>query len=160
MSKRFALQLTLLITLVTTATSAWCFWLAARRQQLPLQIVPGRVDLGEVFLYEDKDFEVEVRNPGKQVVEIVGVRLDCACANVRLGGLRLKPGEATRLTGTLQGRRKPGLFARQLIVSVKEPERCHFRLPIVGEARRRISYSPESLILRLTGVGHPAPIAT
>ncbi|NQT16617.1 MAG: DUF1573 domain-containing protein, partial [Planctomycetes bacterium] len=148
MSQRIALLLTVLITSVTMVASAWCFWFTPQGPLPPLDIVPGQVDLGELFLYESKDFEVEVRNPGKEVVEVGGLRMDCKCANVKLHGSRLEPGHTSRLTGTFKGTSRPGVFARQLVLSVAKPEPSHFRLPIVGEARRRISYSPESLVLR------------
>jgi len=147
-SQRFALSLTVLITLVTTAVCAWCFWFAPHGPPPPLQVVPGQVDLGELFLYESKDFGVEVRNPGKEVVEVSGLRTDCKCADVKLHGPRLEPGQTARLTGTFTGTSQPGVFVRQVVLSVAEPEPCHFRLPIVGEARRRISFSPQSLVLR------------
>lgn len=148
MSQRVALLLTVLITLVTMAASAWCFWFVPQGPSPPLEIVPGQVDLGRLFLYESKEFEVEVHNPGKGVVEVGGLRVDCKCADVKLHGPRLEPGATTRLTGTFLGTSRPGVFRRQLVLSVAKPEASHFRLPIVGEARRRISLSPESLVLR------------
>jgi hypothetical protein len=101
-----------------------------------------------VFLYEESGFEVEIRNARPDVLEIRTVVLDCACADVKLDALRLQPGEATRLTGRLQGRRKPGAFARGRVFLIEEPERCGQRLAIVGEARRRISYTAEKLLWR------------
>ena len=148
MSQRVALLLTVLIALGTMVASAWCFWFAPQGPSPPLEIVPGQVDLGKLFLYESKNFEVEVHNPGKEVVEVGGLRMDCKCANVKLHGSRLEPGQTARLTGTFKGTSRPRAFARQIVLSVAKPEPCHFRLPIVGEARRRISYSPEALVLR------------
>ena len=148
MSERFAVLLTLLVAAVTAVACAWCFWFPRHGPPPPLQVVPGQVDLGTLFLYESNNFEVEVRNPGKEVVKVTGLRTDCKCADVKLHGRRFEPGCKAPLTGTFTGTSKPGVFVRQILLSVAEPEPCYFKLPIVGEARRRISCTPESLVLR------------
>lgn len=149
MSQRGALLLTLLIASVTTTVCVYCFWgLPRGRPRGPLEIVPRELNVGQVWLYEDKDFETEVQNAVEQVVEIGRVRVDCACANVKLETLRLEPGSVTSLTGTLQGRRTPGEFARRLVLIIEKPTPCQYVIPIVGEARRRISFSPQTLVLQ------------
>ncbi len=148
MSQRVAVPLIVVIALASTIASAWCFWGFSPQPRSPLEIVPAAVNLGQIWLHEDKPFEVELRNPGSEVVEIGKLRLDCACANVKLAAFRLEPGGTTRLTGVLQGRDTPGGFARRLLLTIEKPKRLRYTLPITGEARRRIDFSPQALVLR------------
>ncbi|NQT17726.1 MAG: DUF1573 domain-containing protein [Planctomycetes bacterium] len=104
--------------------------------------------MGNVFLYEDKDFEVEVRNRRNEVVEIGDVRADCRCADIKLEASRLGPTDSARLTGTLRGARKPGPISHRVLLMIEKPVRSQHSLRIVGNAHRRIKFSPEVVVLQ------------
>jgi uncharacterized protein DUF1573 len=148
MSQRLALRLTVLIITATAVTCAWCFWMAANGPVPPLEVVPPEVNLGHVYLFDDREFSVDLRNDGGEAVEISDIRLDCACTSVKLETARIEPGTKARLSGTYQGPSKPGPFARRLALVIGKPARGHYILPIIGVGARRIRVSPNSVVLR------------
>lgn len=147
-SRPFASIAIFVIAFVTTAVSVYCFWIVPGPPRPPVDITPGQIDLGKLWLHEGKDFEVLVSNPGNEVVEIRGVKADCACSRVRLEKARLEAGEKCRLSGSFTGAGKSGAVAHRLIVSIEKPTRCQYVIPIVGQVRRRVGFAPEIVTLR------------
>jgi len=148
MSERMATVLIVAITVLTVAACSWCFWPLPELGRPLLEIIPSVVDLGDVLLHDESDFEVELRNQGREALEISQVRADCNCANVTLDRSRLAPGHSASLRGTIRGSPKPGPIVRKILLSIDRPVPLQYAVAVVGHAHRRIKYVPANVVLQ------------
>lgn len=135
--------------LVTAVAAFWLIWQALPGGQGgPLRIEPGQIDLGAIWLKESRDFEAEIRNVSGEEVEFAAISAGCSCTRVAIGSRTLAPGDSTRLTGTLLGTARPGPFEYLLTVETARPSQYAYLLRMVGNAKRRIDFSPDAVVLR------------
>ena len=113
----------------------------------PLTFSPPKIELGTLFVREPKDFSVHVRNTSGVPIDFQPVRASCSCADVRLSSIHVEPGEETILTGTYQGKGKPGPIGQSVHLVIAEPRNLGFRIPILGEAKSYIQLEPAPLVV-------------
>ena len=113
----------------------------------PLTFSPPKIELGTLFVREPKDFSVHVRNTSGVPIDFQPVRASCSCADVRLSSIHVEPGEETILTGTYQGKGKPGPIGQSVDLVIAEPRNLGFRIPILGEAKSYIQLEPAPLVV-------------
>lgn len=136
-------------TVAMSTSASWCIWRGTIGVPIaPLDVTPAEVDLGTVLLGDSAQFEVKMRNRGRETLEIGAVRPGCSCANVRTDRNRLEPGEEATLTGTFRGTGRVGAFRQAILVVLAAPEGEHFVIPVAGTAKSRIGRSPDALTLR------------
>lgn len=135
--------------LVTAVAACWLIWQALPGGEGgPLRIEPRQIDLGTIWLKDPRHFEAEVRNVSAEEVEVAAVSAGCSCTRVAIGSRTLGPGDTTTLTGTLLGTARPGPFEYLLTVETARPSQHAYLLRMVGNAKRRIDFSPDAVVLR------------
>jgi hypothetical protein len=97
---------------------------------------------------ERRGFEFTLRNRGAETLQIGEILRTCGCTAVEPAHRELAPGESTVLTGTILGGRAPGPFDHQIVVVAKGKDVYRVRCSILGELKRRITFSPEKVVLK------------
>lgn len=115
---------------------------------VPLQVMPSEVVVGKLLLYEESAFQATLRNNGVHPLDIARLTPSCGCTSVNVEKHRLLPGEETLLYGTLRQSPRPGPFQHKVLISTAKPYAYQTTCIIVGEVTRRISTSPETVVLK------------
>ncbi|MBC8356643.1 MAG: DUF1573 domain-containing protein [Planctomycetes bacterium] len=109
--------------------------------------MPQTIDLGDVYLGEDREFLAELANSTRQDVEITEASAGCSCTNVKLSSQVIGRGLTTELRGVLKGKGKPGEFRHHVTIRTSDRARPLI-VAIIGTAKSRIRVEPESIVLR------------
>jgi hypothetical protein len=114
----------------------------------PLLPEPDIVDLGEVFLGEERKFQVHLRNGSNSRMRIVSVTSGCACTVMNVPDGEIAPREAVLVRGELRGKPVPGKFEHLIHVSAQGESHADALFRIKGRATSRLRISVDPLVLR------------
>jgi hypothetical protein len=63
-----------------------------------LTILPSAsVDIGAIAQGSSRNLFFEIKNPGKEVIDIIDVQVSCSCSSVQISKSNLQPGESVKL---------------------------------------------------------------
>jgi hypothetical protein len=116
----------------------------AQPQGQVLLIDPPAVDFGEVVQGDTAKAEVTISNVSDGTVTFK-VNKSCGCTSAEVGSTELAPGGSTRLRVAVDTTTKAGPFTEAVFVSLNEKPEAELVVPLLGQARRVIAYTPDKI---------------
>ena len=138
--------------LISILTLAACLVPALSQAQPRIELVPDRLDFGDLQEWETRDAEVVVRNVGDELLRIRNVESDCGCTVPDLEVKQLAPGESTVMNVHFNSKTFQGPQHKYLHIYSNDPRRGAYEFLVTADIKVPLYMNPVSTMLRFPTV--------
>lgn len=110
-------------------------------------------EFGSVSNTETVKHTFTVRNDGKSVLNISGVKPACGCTIADISSKVLQPGESATIAASLSLKGRRGLQTKTITVNSDDPKTPAYKLTLKGTAASEVGLEPTSIYVGQLGFG-------
>jgi hypothetical protein len=132
--------------------AAACLLPVAVLAQPRIEVVPDRLDFGDLQEWETRDAEVIIRNTGDQVLRIRQIESTCGCTVPELAVKQLGPGAETVMNVHFNAKTFQGPQHRYLHIYSNDPVRGSFDFLVTADIKVPLFMQPTTTMLRFPTV--------